>query len=164
MNYKEKFEKGFIPIINNEKIKWYNGISTRITLQSLPYEKVLNYFKWKINQESSPITDCKIFSLECSNYGYSELFVFKEIIYENYHSYPEDWNSHYFLEYYQEILKLADKSKINKFYCGEMKNKEGLWKVYNKTFEWFDGEIWNTNIEHYRYLCKIKDTKTKEKL
>jgi hypothetical protein len=83
MNYKERFEKSFIPIINNEKIKWHKGISTRIILQSLPYEKVLNYFKWKVKQESSPIIDCKIFSLECSNNGYIELFIFKEIIYEN---------------------------------------------------------------------------------
>ena len=156
MDYKKKFEGGYVPALYNSKIKWEKAISTRIKITPIPFEKTKNFHKWKIKNEHTEATDCKVYTLDCSNGGYAELFIFPKMIYENHHKFPKDWDSNYFLEFYHEIYKISEKLKILNYYCGDVRDKSGLYKIYNKTFEWWDGEIWNTNIDHYRYICKIK--------
>lgn len=156
MDYKKKFENGYLPAIWNSKIKWKRVLSTRIQITPIPFEKSKNFHKWELHRESTDISECKVWTLDCSNGGYVELFIFPDIIYENYHCFPEDWDSNYFLEFYHQIFLISQKTQITNYYCGEARDRNGLYKVYNKTFQWWDGELWNTNIDYYRYLCKIK--------
>ena len=157
MNYLHKFENGLIPDLNENKIDWVQARSTRIKLEPLPFEKAKNYFMWNVETVLTTVPECDIIIVNCSNGGFIELFIFDKIIYENHHSYPKNWDSHYFIELYEQLLKLSKNFNIFDYYCGEGKNKRGLYKVYNRTFQWWDIDIWSNNIDYYRYLCKVKN-------
>ena len=164
MTYLENFENGLIPFFNfdTEELKWEKGLSTRIKIKSLPFDKDKKHFFWDMQYESTSIRDFKLLYITCSNQSYLELFVFDKIIYENANHFQDYVEADYFFEFYEQLQIISKKLGITDYYCGEMRNKKGLYKIYNETFQWWDGEIWNNNIDHYRFLCKTANKKHKK--
>ena len=155
-DYLKKFQGGLIPIFDfdREDLQWRKAFSARVKIKELPFKKEKKYFKWEVKVEPVNIKHFKLISIISSNHGYLELFVFKDVIYENINYFPKNIEADYFFEFYEQLQIISKRFDIVDYYCGEVKNKEGLYKIYNETFQWWDGEIWSDNIDHYRFLCK----------
>jgi len=128
MNYLENFENGLIPVFNfdTEELKWEKGLSTRVKIKSLPFDKDKKHFFWDTKYESTSIRDFKLLYITCSNQSYLEIFVFDKVMYENANHFQDYVEADYFFEFYEQLQIISKKLKITDYYCGEMKNKKGL--------------------------------------
>jgi arginyl-tRNA--protein-N-Asp/Glu arginylyltransferase len=181
--YNAALEMGFLQTIRNNQVQWYQSRSTRV-LTSVTNYKVIDTATLLEDPSPSQFTEMDhIYTSYCYYKKFKKYFeVGQRLTSDRFIAYYQDENfvawtkmRHYtdqaietclfVWDYSQPQTRLGNRSLEHEIawakqegyeyvYLGPGYERSSLYKADIHGFEWWNGDVWSADADHYRWLCK----------
>jgi arginyl-tRNA--protein-N-Asp/Glu arginylyltransferase len=187
--YNAALEMGFLQTIRNNQVHWYQSRSTRVLTAVTNYQ-VIDTARVMLDPTPAQFTEMDhIYTSYCYYKKFKKYFeVGQRLSSDRFIAYYQDENfvawtkmRHYtpqaietclfVWDYSQPQTRLGSRSLEHEIawakqegyeyvYLGPGYERSSLYKADIHGFEWWNGDVWSADSDHYRWLCK-RDAKFK---
>jgi arginyl-tRNA--protein-N-Asp/Glu arginylyltransferase len=181
--YNAALEMGFLQTIRNNQVHWYQSRSTRVLTSVTNYEAMDTATLLKDPTPSQFTEMDHIYTSYCYYKKFKKYFeVGQRLTSDRFIAYYQDENfvawtkmRHYteqaietclfVWDYSQPQTRLGNRSLEHEIawakqegyeyvYLGPGYERSSLYKADIHGFEWWNGDVWSADADHYRWLCK----------
>jgi len=189
LEYNTAVEMGFLQSIRNNQVEWYQSRSTRVATELTDYELLPTACLLQDPTPAQFTEMDHIYTSYCYYKKFKKYFeIGQRLEYDRFMAYYHDdlfvaWAKlrHYteqaietamfVWDYSLPATRLGSRSleheiawakqeSYNYVYLGPGYEKSSIYKAEIQGFEWWNGDVWSTDKDHYIWLCK-RDSKVK---